>query len=139
MKLLISLSLVSALVLATACNTMSSTASAPAQSVSFISPADGAVVTSPFVVKFGVTGMAVQPAGTMLPDTGHHHLLINADDIATMATIPADAQHMHFGKGQTETTLDLKPGKYKLTMQFGNGLHQAYGPAMSKSINVTVQ
>ena len=115
------------------------TPSAPAQSVSFLAPADGAVVTSPFTVKFGVAGMAVQPAGAVTPDTGHHHLLINAEDVAAMTVIPVDEQHMHFGKGQTETSLNLKPGKYKLTMQFGNGLHQAYGPAMSKSINVTVQ
>ena len=91
------------------------------------------------MVKFGVAGMAVQPAGAVMPDAGHHHLLINAEDVAAMTVIPVDEQHMHFGKGQTETTLNLKPGKYKLTMQFGNGLHQAYGPAMSKSINVTVQ
>ncbi len=119
-----------------ACTT---TPQAPAQSVSFLAPADGAVVSSPFTVKFGVAGMAVQPAGTMTPETGHHHLLINADDVPAMSVIPVDEQHMHFGKGQTETTLNLKPGKYKLTMQFGNGLHQAYGPMMSKSINVTVQ
>lgn len=112
---------------------------APEQAVAFLQPADGATLTSPFVVKFGVTGMQVQPAGAMTADTGHHHLLINADDMATMAVIPFDDTHMHFGKAQTETTLTLKPGKYKLTMQFGNGAHQAYGPTMSKSINVTVQ
>jgi hypothetical protein len=139
MKLLTSLSLVCALVFTAGCSTTSPTPAVPAQSVSFITPADGAVVKNPFLVKFGVSGMAVQPAGTMQPETGHHHLLINADDVATMASIPADAQHLHFGKGQTETTLDLKPGKYKLTMQFGNGMHQAYGPAMSKSINITVE
>ncbi len=136
MKLLGSLAVAATLVLTAGC---ASKPAAPAQSVSFIQPADGATVTSPFVVKFGVTGMQVQPAGTMVADTGHHHLLINADDVATMAVIPLDETHMHFGKGQTETTVTLKPGKYKLTMQFGNGAHQAYGPAMSKSINVTVQ
>jgi hypothetical protein len=116
-----------------------SAAAMPApQSVAFLEPADGAVVHSPFLVRFGVTGMQVQPAGTMTADTGHHHLLINADNIPAMAAIPVDAQHMHFGKGQTETMLTLPPGKYTLTMQFGNGVHQAYGPAMNRTISVTV-
>lgn len=111
----------------------------PAQSVSFLEPLDGATVTSPFVVKFGVKGMQVKPAGTIMDDSGHHHLLINAEPIPAMAPIPADDQHIHFGKGQTETTLTLKPGIYKLTMQFGNGAHQAYGPAMNQTITVTVK
>ena len=118
--------------------TAASAAPAP-QSVAFLEPADGAVVRSPFLVRFGVTGMQVQPAGTVAADTGHHHLLINAANIPAMEAIPADAQHMHFGKGQTETTLTLPPGKYTLTMQFGNGMHQAYGPAMNRTIAVTVQ
>ena len=136
MKIFNAMLVVTAVFAATACST---TPQVPAQSVSFLAPADGAVVSSPFTVKFGVAGMAVEPAGKLTPDTGHHHLLINAADVAAMEVIPADEQHMHFGKGQTETVLNLKPGTYKLTMQFGNGIHQAYGPAMSKSITVTVQ
>ena len=136
MKIFNAVLIPAAVLLAAACTTTPQT---PARSVSFVAPANDAVVTSPFTVKFGVAGMAVQPAGTMTPDTGHHHLLINAEDVPVMTVIPVDEQHLHFGKGQTETTLNLKPGKYKLTMQFGNGAHQAYGPAMSQSINVTVQ
>lgn len=131
-----------ALLSATACNSIATTPATsvvPAQSVSFIQPVDGATVTSPFLVKFGVSGMQVMAAGTMTPNTGHHHLLINADAIPAMAVIPMDTQHMHFGKGQTETMLDLKPGKYTLTMQFGNGAHQAYGPGMNQTIHITVQ
>lgn len=142
MKLFKSLVIAAALLSAAACSSMSAapSAAAPAtKSVSFIEPADGATVTSPFVVKFGVTGMQVQPAGTTTADTGHHHLLINADEVPAMGSIPMDEKHMHFGKGQTETTLNLKPGKYKLTMQFGNGAHQAYGPSMNKTINITVK
>ena len=110
-----------------------------AQSVSFVEPADGATVTSPFKVKFAVAGMQVRPAGDMAPDTGHHHLLINADSIKAGEAIPADEQHLHFGKGQTETEVRLAPGKYRLSMQFANGLHQSYGPALSQTISVTVK
>ena len=112
---------------------------AHAASVNFVEPADGAVVTSPFTVKFAVSGMEVKPAGDMAPNTGHHHLLINQGPIKAGETIPADAQHLHFGKGQTETSVTLPPGKYSLTMQFANGLHQSYGPELSKTINVTVK
>ena len=113
--------------------------SAFAQSVSFVEPADGAVVSSPFKVKFAVNGMEVKPAGDMTANTGHHHLLINAAPIKAGEVVPADATHIHFGKGQTETEVTLPPGSYTLTMQFANGLHQSYGPDMSKTIKVTVK
>ena len=110
-----------------------------AQSVSFVAPADGATVSSPFKVKFGVAGMDVKPAGDMAANTGHHHLLINAEPIKAGESVPFDAQHMHFGKGQTETEVTLAPGAYTLTLQFANGAHQSYGALLSKTIKVTVQ
>ena len=112
---------------------------AAAQSVDFVEPKDGAVVSSPFKVKFGVTGMEVKPAGEMAANTGHHHLLINGDSMKVGESIPFDDTHKHFGKGQTETEVSLPPGQYKLTMQFANGAHQSYGPGLSKTINVTVK
>ncbi|GJI99816.1 hypothetical protein RugamoR64_03550 [Duganella rhizosphaerae] len=109
------------------------------QSVSFVEPADGATVTSPFKVKFAVTGMEVKPAGDMTANTGHHHLLINAAPVKAGEVVPADEHHIHFGKGQTETEVKLAPGTYVLSMQFANGLHQSYGPGMSKDIKITVK
>jgi len=112
---------------------------AAAQSVDFTEPKDGAVVSSPFKVKFAVTGMEVKPAGTMDNNTGHHHLIINGDSMKVGESVPFDETHLHFGKGQTETEVKLPPGTYKLTMQFANGAHQSYGPGLSKSITVTVK
>ena len=112
---------------------------APAQSVWFVEPQDGATVTSPFKVVFGIKGMSVEPAGEIKPDSGHHHLLINLDPMPAGEAIPVDATHLHFGKGQTEAEVKLPPGHYKLTMQFANGAHVSYGPAMAASINITVQ
>lgn len=109
------------------------------QSVAFVEPADGATVSSPFKVKFAVTGMAIKPAGDMTENTGHHHLLINAKPVKEGDVVPADETHIHFGKGQTETEVKLAPGTYKLSMQFANGMHQSYGPGMSKDITVTVK
>ena len=111
----------------------------PAPSVSLLEPANGATVTSPFKVRFGVKGMTIVPAGDMTANTGHHHLLINDAAIPAGTTVPADEKHIHFGKGQTETEVTLPPGTYKLTAQFANGAHQSYGPAMSQTISVTVK
>ncbi len=114
-------------------------AAAPAQRVFFVEPKNGAVVTSPFKVVFGVSGMAVEPAGEIKPDSGHHHLLINNGPVKAGEVIPADDTHLHFGKAQTETEVTLAPGKYTLTMQFANGAHQSYGKKMSKTIHVVVK
>ena len=110
-----------------------------AQSVWFVEPKDGATVTSPFKVVFGVKGMAAEPAGEIKPNSGHHHLLINLGPIPAGEVIPVDDAHLHFGKAQTEAEIKLPPGNYKLTMQFANGAHISYGPAMAASINVTVK
>jgi hypothetical protein len=72
-------------------------------------------------------------------NSGHHHLLINQTFIEQGSTIPADQNHIHFGKGQTETELNLSPGNYKLTLQFADGYHRSYGKALSKTIQIEVK
>jgi len=116
-----------------------STQSTMDKSVSFVEPRDGATVSSPFKVVFAVKGMAVEPAGDVKADSGHHHLLIDVGPMNSGEAIPVDATHLHFGKAQTEAEVTLPPGKYKLTMQFANGAHVSYGPAMAATINVTVR
>ncbi|RKE24304.1 uncharacterized protein DUF4399 [Paraburkholderia sp. BL23I1N1] len=112
---------------------------AQAAGVSFVQPADGATVSNPVHVVFGVDGMTVAPAGTMTEDTGHHHLLIDGKPLPKGEVIPATDKSLHFGKGQTETDLTLPPGDHTLTLQFGDGAHRSYGPAMSKTITVHVK
>jgi hypothetical protein len=119
-----------------ACTQMQPT---PANSVWFVEPKDGAAVTSPFKVVFGIKGMAVEPAGEIKADSGHHHLLIDLGPMASGQAIPVDDAHLHFGKAQTEAEVKLPPGNYRLTMQFANGAHVSYGPAMAASINVIVK
>jgi Domain of unknown function (DUF4399) len=110
-----------------------------AQGVYFMEPANGATVTSPFMVKFGVKGMQVQAAGDQVANVGHHHLLINLESKPKGEIIPFDDAHIHFGKGQTETMVTLKPGTYKITMQFADGYHLSYGKDMSATMTVTVK
>ena len=113
--------------------------SAFAQNVDFANLRDGDTVTSPFVVRFVVKDMEVVPAGEVKPGTGHHHILIDIPAVADNSVIPADAQHKHFGKGQTETELTLPPGEHTLSLQFADGLHRSYGEAYRKTIRVTVK
>ncbi|HZZ11128.1 MAG TPA: DUF4399 domain-containing protein [Paraburkholderia sp.] len=124
------------LVLAGAC-TVSGVAQAAG--VSFVQPQDGATVTNPVHVVFGVDGMKIAPAGSMTDGTGHHHLLIDGKPLAKGEVIPATDKSLHFGKGQTETDLTLPPGDHTLTLQFGDGMHRSYGPDMSKTITVHVK
>jgi len=108
-------------------------------SVDFLNLKNGDIVTSPFKLVFKITGMDISPAGEFKVNSGHHHLLINQTFIEQGSTIPADQNHIHFGKGQTETELNLSPGNYKLTLQFADGYHRSYGKALSKTIQIEVK
>lgn len=108
--------------------------------VYIISPADGEIVASPVTVRFGLSNMGVAPAGVEMENTGHHHLLLNTDLPLLDQPIPADDNHLHFGKGQTETVLDLVPGKHTLRLILGDHMHIPHEPAlMSKQITITVK
>jgi hypothetical protein len=113
---------------------------APAdKGVWFVEPMDGATVGQTFKVKFGVKGMAIDPAGEQKEGKGHHHVLVNLMGKPAGELIPVDEQHIHFGKAQTEADLKLAPGQYKLTMQFADGYHLSYGPQMAATIMVNVK
>ncbi len=108
--------------------------------VYFITPQDGATVASTFKVTFGLKGMGVAPAGIDMPDTGHHHLLIDVAEIPNPELpLPATEQVIHFGKGQTETEVTLAPGRHTLQLVVGNHLHVPHDPPVaSEVITVTV-
>ena len=107
----------------------------------FVSPQDGDTVPAEFVVRFGLRGMGVAPAGIMREHTGHHHLLIDVEGLPPLnMPIPADASHVHFGGGQTETTVKLAPGKHTLQLDLADGNHMQFDPPIvSKKITVTVE
>ena len=109
--------------------------------VYFIAPRDGQTIHGPVTVKFGLKGMGVAPAGVKFDNTGHHHLLVDTDlsEIKLDAPLPATDKILHFGKGQTETTLTLPPGKHTLELLFADYLHIPFDPALhSKKITITV-
>jgi len=105
-----------------------------------ISPKDGETVASPLTVRFGLRGMGIAPAGVAMENTGHHHLLIDATPPAVDRPIPADANHVHFGKGQTEALITLAPGRHRLQLLLADHLHIPHDPpVMSKPITVIVK
>ena len=107
--------------------------------VYFVGLKDGDAVKSPLKVKMGVDGMTVEPATNGInPLKGHHHIIIDTKSPAKGTVIPADEQHLHFGKGQTETELKLPLGKHTLRLQFANGAHISYGPKLSTQVTITV-
>jgi hypothetical protein len=109
--------------------------------VYIISPKDGASVGPNVVVRFGLKGMGVAPAGVAKENTGHHHLLVDVKDLpAAGQPIPKDDNHLHFGGGQTETTLKLKPGTHTLQLELGDANHIPFDPAVvSKRVTIHVK
>jgi Domain of unknown function (DUF4399) len=113
---------------------------APAGAMAYIiEPADGARVTSPVRVVFGLKGIGVAPAGVDRNDAGHHHLLVDTAMPANLALpLPNDEQHRHFGGGQTEVELTLAPGRHTLQMVLGDHLHIPHDPPIASSV-VTIE
>lgn len=119
------------------------TPSVPGAKVYIISPQDGATVSGPFTVRFGLKGMGIAPAGVEKEKTGHHHLIINAplpagEDLDY--AIPADENYRHYGGGQTETELTLPPGEHTLQLLLGDHNHIPHDPPLaSPQITITVK
>ena len=107
----------------------------------FIEPKDGATVNGPVKIVFGLSGMGVAPAGIDFPNTGHHHLLVDIENLPDLTKpIPANKNHIHFGKGQTEVLIDLPKGKRSLQLLLGNYLHVPHKkPVISDKIYIHVE
>lgn len=106
-----------------------------------VSPHNGAHVGQDVLVKFGVSGIVVAPSTDTAPNTGHHHLLIDAKELPPLdAPIPNDATSKHYGKGQTEDTIHLTPGEHTLQLDFGDYAHRQFDPPIvSRKITIHVK
>ncbi|MES9972009.1 MAG: DUF4399 domain-containing protein [Candidatus Thiodiazotropha sp.] len=110
----------------------------------FINLQEGDVVESPFIVKFGIVGFGITPAGTTgkrRHTAGHHHLLVNLQQLPDLdAPIPRDEQHIHFDQGETEAVLQLPPGRHTLQLLLGDEEHEPQDPPLfSKRITIRVK
>jgi hypothetical protein len=116
------------------------TAAAPKARVYFISPSNGQVIKGPVTVRFGLENMGVAPAGTAGEGIGHHHLIVDSPLPALDQPLPKDDKHLHFGRGQTETVLQLTPGKHTLQLVLGDANHIPHlPPVISEQITITVK
>src|ERR1700760_591978 len=115
------------------------TPSPPGAAVYFIGLNDGDSIPTKSTIHFGLRGMGVAPAGSDRTNSGHHHLIIDADTPPPGVEIPNDFQHLHFGAGQTETELTLTPGEHTLQLVFGDKNHVPHSPPLvSDRIKVKV-
>lgn len=112
----------------------------PNAKVYFIAPSNGAYLSSPVTVRFGLAGMGVAPAGVQAETTGHHHLLIDTKLEDYAAAIPKDTNNVHFGGGQTEATIALPPGTHTLQLIVGDHNHIPHDPPVkSEVITISVK
>ena len=102
-------------------------------------PKDGSTVGSPVFIDMGLEGMIVEPAGKVKSGFGHHHLLINQKFWPEGSVIPTSDTTLHYGQGQTDTSIELDPGTYILSLQFADGVHASYGEKMSATIKINVE
>lgn len=109
--------------------------------VYIVSPANGAAVSSPVHVVFGLSGMGVAPAGIQFENAGHHHLLVDTDLPKDQGLpLPSNDNIRHFGKGQTEASIELAPGRHTLQLVLGDHLHIPFNPVVaSQKITITVK
>ncbi len=109
--------------------------------VYFIAPSDGQIVHNPVKIVFGISGMKILPAGINEEHSGHHHLLIDLPVLPNLnQPIPSDKQHMHFGKGQTETIINLTEGEHTLQLLFADYIHIPHKPPLfSDKIKIIVK
>ena len=119
---------------------LSSTIADDAQ-VWFVSPKDQSQVSSPVTIIFGSSNLNIAPAGDNQPNSGHHHLLVDMEELPALdMPLPATDQVIHFGKGQTEATIALSPGSHSLQLLLGNYAHVPHSrPVMSEKITVVVK
>ena len=122
-----------------AAGTLQPTASPKGAKVYIIEPPNGATVTSPVSIKFGLAGMGVAPAGIDKENTGHHHLLVDGKQLPNLKA-PLGQDVTHFGGGQTETSVELTPGKHTLQLILGDKFHIPHNPpVVSEKVTITVK
>ena len=116
----------------------------PEAKIYFIGLTNGALVSSPLRLKFGIEGFGITPAGSkgkIRHTAGHHHLLLDLDDLPDMdEPIPHTANHIHFDKGETEAVLELSPRRHTLQLLLGDEEHEPQAPPLlSERISITVK
>jgi len=105
-----------------------------------ISPQNNAIVDNPVLVKFGVKGILIAPAGVNKHKTGHYHLLVDVNKPLDLDEhIPRNNHYLHFDQGELQTILNLSPGKHSLQLVVGDEEHEPFEELLSKKIIIQVK
>lgn len=108
--------------------------------VFFTNISDGDIIDSPVTVQWRAENFTIEPAGEVKAGAGHLHIMVDADCVAAGQIVPADDNHLHYGKAQTEATLDLTPGEHTLCLQAADGVHTALaGDGAIQVVTITVR
>ncbi len=112
----------------------------PEARVFFTNISDGDTVDSPVTVQWSAENFTIEPAGEVKAGAGHLHIMVDADCVAAGQIVPADDNHLHYGKAQTEATLELTPGEHTLCLQAADGVHTALaGDGLVQVVRITVR
>ncbi|MEX2293518.1 MAG: DUF4399 domain-containing protein [Acidimicrobiales bacterium] len=106
--------------------------------VSFVAPADGATLAGGVHVEMAADGITIEEAGEAREGAGHFHLIADAGCTAAGKAIGKDADHVHFGKGQTEGVIYLEPGEHELCLEVGDGVHSALGVTATRTVQIEI-
>jgi hypothetical protein len=110
----------------------------PAASVSFASPTDGEHVAGTVGLTMAAEGITIEAAGEVHEGAGHFHVIADRGCLAAGESIVKDADHVHFGGGQSEGMIYLEPGTHELCLQVGDGVHIANDLTATVSVDVGV-
>ncbi|MGH9024021.1 MAG: DUF4399 domain-containing protein [Acidimicrobiia bacterium] len=108
-----------------------------AGSISLVEPEEGATRTSPVQLEMKAESFVIEPTGPVREGAGHFHVMIDVGCVTPGEAIPSDAQHLHFGKAQTEAPLELSPGEHSLCLQAGDGAHTALD--LTDQVNLVIE
>jgi len=110
----------------------------PAASVTFASPADGDHIAGTVGLTMAAAAFTIEAAGEVHEGAGHFHVIADRGCLTAGESIVKDADHVHFGGGQTEGMIYLEPGTHELCLQVGDGVHIASDLTATVSVDVGV-
>ena len=106
--------------------------------VTLTAPTDDAHIAGGVQLAMSADGLTIEEAGEVHDDAGHFHVIADDGCTETGAAVARDADHVHFGKGQSEGVIYLEPGAHELCLQAGDGEHIALDATDTVSIQVGI-
>ncbi len=90
--------------------------------VYFVTPADGATVSTPVPLEFGAENVIIEaPSGEARPGTGHLTLIIDEPCVGPGEPIPDDDAHIQIADGALAGSLSIFTGAHRLCLQLTDG------------------